>query len=1356
MHSGFVRPLNRKIQLYKNMNMTNVTLVLCAFILGSLLLGFLLWWVVWIISLASKIKQLRKESWKVWLNMLKTLWKERSENRLFYEFMMLEGGLAGVFPALAKLQLLFRYGGDEFGLGVELSESSEWLSFGIALLIALCYGLYLCFGNRVNPEAWRKIVDACKLIDEELNFSPNAQWFAEQNEKQIKNLGKRYSPERNFPFKDMDYALASLRRSDGFAPLLKKSISCFQDELRLFMRKKDRNPDYSKVLEECKDLLAQINGLNGDAQGYLDLRDAIGKLLFKSLRDVSWSSRDVLSLHRVGEPLHDELSNQWIQFKRSHTILIVGTAGMGKSHLIGDMVKHRQRRGEPTILLLGQHFTSTSQPLSQIRDLLDIRCRKDRLLQQLNLYGERIGEPVVLFIDAINEGAGVELWRPHWEDFLQTIASFEYLRLVISFRVSERHNWFYDIAQDKSYAVYTHEGFAWHEQEAREYMFSSFSIEQPLWPVYGKEFANPLFLTTYCSNHARKRRSLVYTDFWTTILEYCEDSNRAIAQALDYDEAQKLVLKALRSVAKLMVNTKKRWTLLYEEVMPSLAQDAQYIKTPPKFMDLLIDEGLLRTEKNIGGKTYVNFAYERIGDYFIAEYLIENTAPEEWLQFPSEFLSEALAILVPIKQGKEWFELVTGPDHQEALEAFFEYAMWRDDFTAKGDELISKCAEKQEYDLLFHTILSRPYRKDCTSNGLVLYDLLWGMSMAQRDALWTVKISTPYQHGEQLMDLARWACEASASTLAAVAEQSTKACLETLVWTLSSTWRELRDRATHGIVHILVQHKELILPLLEKYSLVNDPYIEERLWCAVYGALLLLQDDVCTHSTAEWVYREIFSKQRVAEHILVRDYACKMVELGQSRGLNIVVERSLIAAPFTDGTLPSIPSSNEIAAKYNRNWADVPEHEQEEYWAQRSILSSMATEYSGMDYGDFGRYVFQYHLESFEEDVVALSNWAVCMIFEEYGYDPAVFAHFDKRNQSPSRAHSKIERIGKKYQWIALYRIMARMMDRHPDRDWSDEWFDPIIRARTIDPTIYTGGRGLSYPSKYELPRFDLSVPKFAAAWLKAWMMMPKIEEYVFLTDEQGIEWVNLYSHCKLTYEPNEEQYKNRSLWTFIQAYIVRKQDLRTVCDNLYNYGTQGRSFHENRELYKLFSREFYWSSIYRDTVSEEEYQRIPFSVGHKFFDEIVMQPAYLQYILSEDDDATCKESLNMIMPNEWLFEGLQLRYSNKTGIWVNDRNEMVVLDNFLFSGGHQALLVRKDYLLDYLNENGMSMFWPILTERMTFVRGQYAQRCQSGGYAYMDEKGKIHQNLKCYEPSGYQKWYGEFEVPIVPKTVAF
>ena len=102
----------------------------------------------------------------------------------------------------------------------------------------------------------------------------------------------------------------------------------------------------------------------------------------------------------------NSLSNRWIEFKQHHTIIITGGAGTGKSHLIGDMVTQRKRAHKPSILLLGQHFTAMSDPLSQIQGLLDIKCRKEKLLTQLNNYGKRIEESVVIFIDAINEGAG--------------------------------------------------------------------------------------------------------------------------------------------------------------------------------------------------------------------------------------------------------------------------------------------------------------------------------------------------------------------------------------------------------------------------------------------------------------------------------------------------------------------------------------------------------------------------------------------------------------------------------------------------------------------------------------------------------------------------------------------------------------------------------------------------------------------------------------------------------------------------------------------------------------------------------------------------------------------------------------
>jgi len=123
-------------------------------------------------------------------------------------------------------------------------------------------------------------------------------------------------------------------------------------------------------------------------------------------------------------------------------------------------------------------------------------------------------------------------------------------------------------------------------------------------------------------------------------------------------------------------------------------------------------------------------------------------------------------------------------------------------------------------------------------------------------------------------------------------------------------------------------------------------------------------------------------------------------------------------------------------------------------------------------------------------------------------------------------------------------------------------------------------------------------------------------------------------------------------------------------------------------------------------------------------------------------------------MPNEWLFKGLQLKFSNDAGVWVNDKDEIVVLDNYMFSSGHSALLVRKDRLLNYLNANEKIMFWPILTERMIRSKNMgYANHAQNGGYAYMDEKGTIHQKIRCYEPSNIEKKYLKFKSLINKKT---
>ena len=1327
----------------------------------TIFFALFLWVVARVTSIALVIKEVRRANWKEWINIIVGFLKKRVERKVFYTFMATEAALAGMIPQLLGVYISIHSADKEITFLGYLSQNSEWLSFGIAMLIAVGYYLYLWNSNKRKPEELRKLVEACSLIDEEFNFTPSQKWFEEQNSKQIKNLDKRYSEERNFPFENMDFALASLHITDKFKPLLKEEIGRFRETLRVFIRNTDKDYSYSGISVQCRLLAEKIDSLSGTVTSYLELKDLVSEFLLV-FEDFYYSYEDKNDIRIKGDSIREDgyalqkvLSNSWIEFKKRHTIIVTGVAGTGKSHLIGDMVTQRKRIHEPSILLLGQHFTLSSDPLSQIRELLDIKCKKEKLLTQLNNYGRRIGEPVVIFIDAINEGAGEELWSKFLLAFLQEIESCEYLRLVISFRISDRKNWFYDIARNPAYAVYQHHGFKGYEREACEYMFSSFGIEQPTWPIYGEEFSNPLFLIKYCRNHERSHRPLVFTNFWTTLLEYCDDTNHEIAIDFKYNEAQNLVIKALRSVAELMVTAGSRWNLEYQVVMMRLAQDAQYTKAPNEFFDLLIDEGLLRTEL-YNGTTYVNFGFERLGDYFIAEYMISKLPASQWLDYHWGNLSEPLAILIPMTKDTELIELVEKKDKDKAFQAFINSSVWRDIFTKKGQELIHRIKDAKEYSLLFEIILSCPYRTDETSNGFTLYDVLWNLSMVQRDEIWTVFISDPWAHGKQLMDLARWGCEASVDTLKSIDNLIAKACLEALIWGLATTWRELRDYISHAIVNILTQHKNLLLPLLEKYSFVNDPYIQERLWCAIYGVLLLIQDRESCCTTAKWVYDNVFIQKCVPEHVLVRDYACNIVELGLSYGLDVAIDKKSIHVPFTDGSLPEIPSNDEITAKYDRDWKTIPENERDVYWVQHSILSSMAPEYGVRSYGDFGRYVFQSNLSSFGEDIEMLSNWAIHMIFEEYGYDPNIFVHFDRTNSNHNRHHNKIERIGKKYQWIAMYRIMARMMDKYPDKDWSNEWSDPVRRARTIDPTIYPRRKSLHYQSKYKLPDLDILRPKSDVKWLKAWKNMPRIKEYVLITDENGIEWVNLFSYSRFVHEPNDDKSPIRDLWTFIQAYIVNKEDLSTVCDNLYNVGIEGRSFHENPDIYNIFTREFYWSSIYMQVVSDEYHKRIPFSVGHKIFDGIIIEPAYLQYMLSTDDDISSEDSVNLLMPNEWLFKGLQLRFSNDTGVWVNGKNEIVVLDNYMYSSGHSALFVRKDFLLEYLNTNGETMFWPILTERMIrYPKDIGANHAQNGGYAYMDNKGFIHQKIRNYEPSDFVRRYSSIKKLFSKKTSA-
>lgn len=1316
----------------------------------------LILWALFRIGFTGKLVSMIKEVSPIrWMNVLVGFLHKRAERNLLLAFIGAEVGLVGFLPTLLNGRVLIET--PKTSLDVFLSwycANSDWITAVVAIVILIGYLSYLYFSNKKNPVEWGEIVDSVRLINQNLSFVPTKEWFATQNQNALKSLGKRYSNVINFPYEDMEFALASFRKDDAIRPLI-------QDNLREFVKsvnsavESNKVQSFKEILAKKDSVLTAIKNLNESADSYLHLQavlDDFNAVLTDYYYSDAKDEYYIRELRDKASHLLSLVSNKWIAYKKSNVLFFTGEAGCGKSHLIGDFVTKRQQASFPSILLLGQHFTDSSDSLTQICALLDVHCRKEILLEQLNDYGKRECNPVVIFIDAINEGAGQDYWQKFLDELIVSIERHEFLKLVVSFRTSQMKNWFYDLAHDAGNAVYIHEGFKGREREAAQYMFSAFGLDQPLWPVYGREFTNPLFLLKYCRNHEKSGRPLLLEDFWTTIKDYCDAVNHDFSRNFGYNDAQKLVLEAMQTIASMMVAGSNRWSLEYQDVIKGLTDVAKYTRKSEGFIDLLIDEGLLRTE-HYNGKTYVSYGFERIGDYFIADCLLDKGSSGLLFDYRLGDLSEALAIIAPYKHNKEIFELVEKEHKNDAFKAFLQSVAWRDAFLEKGCKVVSALKANADYDVLWDLILSRPFRADNCANGFTLYELLWDQTLVKRDEIWTVAISQRYGIGQHLFDLVAWAQDAFVETIERIPEEIIWRCTETIVWSFTATWRQLRDMATHALVVLLRSHYSLIIPLLEKYYLVNDPYIQERLWASVYGTIMHLRNKETVYRVGEWTYQYVFVQKNVPEHVLIRDYTKNIVEYALRMGLDSNIDKSLIHIPFSSTLLPEFPTTEEINRLYKIDWDNVEDGRTKECIAQNRILSSMATEYySDMSrrYGDFGRYVFQSYLQDFGEDVELLSNWAVSLIFGEYGYDPKVFANFDTQNSSYDRSNNSIERIGKKYQWLTLYRIMALLMDKYPEKDWTNDLFEPIMSARTIDPSLNLAAVRPVRPPVYEIPKHIMSKPSGDMKWLRDWKNMPEIVNYVVCRDKEGVEWINLFSYNNIIQSPTDVfnfDSMERDLWVFIQGYIAKMQDKGIICKNLYKVGISGRSFHENGVVYGVFAREYYWADAYKLHLAEDYYHKVEFSVGHKNFPDVIIEPTYLQYLQESCNDATSENGHSILLPNECLVKGLGLKFSENQGAWVNENNELVIFDNSVYTEGHSALLVRKDLLLDYLNKEEKFLFWPILCERM--VRGEgtsYASHVQCGGWAYMDSHGKIHQHLRCYEPSNASKQWQWFK----------
>ena len=179
-------------------------------------------------------------------------------------------------------------------------------------------------------------------------------------------------------------------------------------------------------------------------------------------------------------------------------MIVRGQAGTGKTHLLCDIAHRRLAEGCPSVLLLGQSFTSDGAPWPQAAELLDARSDSSaaEFVGALECAAQAVGVRALVMIDALNEGKGLSVWQTHLPGFLAHFARSDWVGVVLSIRSS------YDglIPEEvREHAVVaTHRGFGERSYDAMRTFFTHYGLDLPSTPLIAPEFGNPLFLKTLC------------------------------------------------------------------------------------------------------------------------------------------------------------------------------------------------------------------------------------------------------------------------------------------------------------------------------------------------------------------------------------------------------------------------------------------------------------------------------------------------------------------------------------------------------------------------------------------------------------------------------------------------------------------------------------------------------------------------------------------------------------------------------------------------------------------------------------------------------------------------------------------
>ncbi|MGN2338089.1 hypothetical protein ACTFIN_08170 [Clostridium cagae] len=1041
------------------------------------------------------------------------------------------------------------------------------------------------------------------------------------------------------------------------------------------------------------------------------------------------------------------------------TLVITGEAGIGKSHSIANFIYNQfYLENRICIFVLGQHLNDSLDPVLMLEKYLHIPYTIQRFLEELNEVAKENNCIIPFIIEGINEGHHSEIWKEYFEGMVGIFEEYNRIKLIISIRETYIKKCLpeaYDL-RDKTLVI-KHRGFTEDSINTVTEFFHYYGINKPTFPILYSEFYNPLFLHTLCktikgSGNARIEE---YSSFTEIFKGYFSVIEKSISERCKYQIGLKLVRKSVNKIIKYSLENNVRYGITVDKFYEIIgAVIERFDVSLTEFIQAMIENGLFYTE--IYGyndeEEYVQFAYERYHNILTAQYLLDtiNTKDElvdsvsngqlsKYFKQMHSGIVEELFILVPEKYGIELLEILDEEKAKNVLEPFLNSFIWR----KKGAislETTTKMINKYiivrpwyfkkliEKQLIIAPIENHPL------NSLFLHKYLSKFSMAVRDSFWVENLYDDTIYGNGTLNTLIKLCR---NQLEAYTRSTKELIVILIVWSLASTNNKYRENAIRSLVALMQDDLTVATETVKRFEQVDDGYVKEGLYCSIYGAVLRSQKLVGAKELAEEVFVDIFGRDVVYPHIIVRAHAKGIIDYFKQSNIECNFDIGKTVPPYNSKWYDEIPSQEDID-RYLFDYRD--EKVKSNMYSVNTIIHSMATntgKKSSM-YGDFGRYIFEGWVKPWKYHYIAqdLSNIVTDQIFQKCGYDFNMHGEFDENVKSYDRHKHDNERIGEKYQRIASFEMLARLSDNFEPgevkqeysgayQEWSSKRLDAIFNFDKYSDDLFDslneeyeeveddikkifvpykyigpwqfGYRGIDPTVLAEKPSKENNIWEnqftiqdvLNEIWASKESEEPAMDKMVFVeyADESfvALEMYNTWRSDCLRYDEEPKEYFSKAEAVFVPNDMV----ISSVEKSKLKKFVEGRN---NYEVYTVFAREYFWSEAYNDfeVQIEREY-------AEEDKDNYITTGIDYHCPMSYSEEVENVISY-YAMPSKYLVENLGLRQLDD-GKWYDESGKLVCLD-IAFDGYQGALLIRKDTLFELINNNKLTVVWGIYTEK--------------------------------------------------------